>query len=44
LTSEEHKRNIEERVYFKCHRKGHRRFQWPNLKGKAFVVAPYRKQ
>jgi hypothetical protein len=39
LTSEERKRHIEERLCFKCHKKGHRLFQCPDLKGKAAMGA-----
>jgi hypothetical protein len=34
LTSEERKKYIEEGLCFKCHKKGHRLFQCPELKGK----------
>jgi hypothetical protein len=44
LTSEERKRHIEEGLSFKCHKKGHRRFQCPDLKGKAHVGATSKKQ
>jgi hypothetical protein len=44
LTSEERKRHIEEGLSFKCHKKGHRLFQCPNLKGKATIGAPSQKQ
>jgi hypothetical protein len=44
LTSEERKMHIEEGLCFKCHKKGHRLFQCPELKGKAAVRAPSKKQ
>jgi cbb3-type cytochrome oxidase cytochrome c subunit len=45
LTHEERKKHIEEGLCFKCHKKGHRMFQCPDLKGKASVgVPPSKKQ
>jgi hypothetical protein len=44
LTPEERKRHIEEGLCFKCHKKGHRRFQYRELKGKEAMGAPSRKQ
>jgi hypothetical protein len=44
LNSEERKRHIEEGIYFKCHKKGHRLFQCPELRDKAAVGAPSKKQ
>jgi hypothetical protein len=44
LTHEERKRHIEEGLCFKCHKKGHRLFQCPEVKGKAAVGAPSKKQ
>jgi hypothetical protein len=44
LTSEERKRHIEERLCFKCHKKGHRIFQCPELKRKATLGASSKKQ
>jgi hypothetical protein len=44
LTPEERKRHIEERLCFKCHKKGGRLFQCPELKGKEAIGAPSRKQ
>jgi hypothetical protein len=40
MTSEERKRHMEEGLCFKCHKKGHRLFQCPELKGKAPMEAP----
>jgi hypothetical protein len=37
LTPKERKKHIEDGLYFKCHKKGHRLFQCPELKGKATV-------
>jgi hypothetical protein len=34
MTSEERKRHMEEGLCFKCRKKGHRLFQFPELKGK----------
>jgi hypothetical protein len=45
LTHEERKMHIEEGLCFKCHRKGHRLFQCPELKGKAVEGVPqFKKQ
>jgi hypothetical protein len=44
LTLEERKKHIEEGQCFKCHKKGHRLFQCPELKGKAAVGTPSKKQ
>jgi hypothetical protein len=44
LTHEERKKHIEEGLCFKCHNKGHRLFQCPELKGKAAVESPSKKQ
>jgi hypothetical protein len=44
LTSDERKRHIEEGLCFKCHKKGHRLFQCPELYGKAAMGAPSKKQ
>jgi hypothetical protein len=44
LTSAERKRHIEEGLYFTCHKKGHRIFQCPDLKGKVARGAPSKKQ
>jgi hypothetical protein len=45
LAHEERKKHIEEELYFKCHKKGHRLFQCPDVKGKAAIgVPPYKKQ
>jgi hypothetical protein len=44
LTHEERKKHIEEGLCFKCHKKGHRLFRCPELKGKAAVGAPSKKQ
>jgi hypothetical protein len=35
MTPEERKHHMEEGLCFKCHKKGHRLFQCPELKGKA---------
>jgi uncharacterized membrane protein YgcG len=35
MTAEERKRHMEEGLCFKCHKKGHRLFKCPELKGKA---------
>jgi hypothetical protein len=40
MTAEERKRHMEEGLCFKCHKKGHRIFQCPKLKGKAPMEAP----
>jgi hypothetical protein len=40
LTHEERKRHIDEGLCFKCHKKGHRLFQCPELKGKEAMGAP----
>jgi hypothetical protein len=44
LTFEERKRHIEEGLCFKCYKKGHRLFYYPDLKGKAAMGAPAKKQ
>jgi hypothetical protein len=44
LTLEERKRHIEEGMCFKCHKKGHRMLQCPDLKGKAAMDVPSKKQ
>ena len=44
MTAEEHKRHMEEGLCFKCHKKGHRLFQCPDMKGKAAVDATSKKQ
>jgi hypothetical protein len=44
LTHEERKKHIEEGQCFKGHKKGHRLFQCPELKGKATFEAPSKKQ
>jgi hypothetical protein len=44
LTSDERKRHIEEVLCFKCHKKGRRLFQCPELKGKEAMGTPYKKQ
>jgi hypothetical protein len=44
LTSEERKRHMEEGLCFKCHKKGHRIFQCPDLKGKAPLEVTSMKQ
>jgi hypothetical protein len=44
MTSEERKRHMEEGLCFKCHKKGHRLFQCPELKGKAPMEAPQSKK
>jgi hypothetical protein len=44
LTQEERKRHMEEGLCFKCHKKGHRVFQWPDQKGKATMDVPSKKQ
>jgi hypothetical protein len=43
LNPEERKRHIEEGLCFKCHKKGHRLLQSPELKGKAPVGVPQSK-
>jgi hypothetical protein len=40
LTSQERKRYNENGLCFKCHKKGHRVFECPELKGKEAVDAP----
>jgi hypothetical protein len=35
---------MEEGLYFKCHKKGHRLFQYPELKGKAPMDVPQSKK
>jgi hypothetical protein len=40
MTSERRKRHMEEGLCFKSHKKGHRLFQCPELKGKAPMDAP----
>jgi hypothetical protein len=44
LTPEERKKHIEEGLCFKCHKKGHRLFQCPELKGKAALGVPQSKK
>jgi hypothetical protein len=44
LTSKERTRHIEEGLCFKCHKKGHRLFQCPDMKGKAAMDASAKKQ
>jgi hypothetical protein len=44
LTLEERKMQIEEDMCFKCHKKGHRLLQFPDLKGKAAINVPSKKQ
>jgi cbb3-type cytochrome oxidase cytochrome c subunit len=45
LTHEERKKHIDEGLCFTCHKKGHRLFQCPELKGKAAIgVPPSKKQ
>jgi hypothetical protein len=44
MTPEERKRHMEERLYFKCHKKGHRLFQCPEWKGKAPMEPPQSKK
>jgi hypothetical protein len=43
-TPGERKKHIEEGLCFKCHKKGHRLFQCPKLKGKGAVGAPQSKK
>jgi hypothetical protein len=40
LTPQECKRHQEEGLFLKCHKKGRRLFQCPELKGKEAVGAP----
>jgi hypothetical protein len=35
MTLEERKKHMDERLCFKCHKRGHRLFQCPEWKGKA---------
>jgi hypothetical protein len=44
LTPEERKRHMEEGLCFKCHKKGHRLFQCPDMKGKAPLEVTSKKQ
>jgi hypothetical protein len=44
MTAEERKRHMEEGLCFKCHKKGHRLFQCPKLKGKARMEVPQSKK
>jgi hypothetical protein len=44
LTPEERKKHIEEGLYFKCHKKGHRLFHCPELKSKAPMGVPQSKR
>jgi hypothetical protein len=44
LPPEERKKHIEDGLCFKCHKKGHRLYQCPELKGKAAMGAPSKKQ
>jgi hypothetical protein len=44
LTPKERKKHIEDGLCFKCHKKGHRLFQCPEVKGKAAMGAPSNKQ
>jgi hypothetical protein len=44
LTPEERKRHMEEGLCFKCHKKGHRLFQCPDLNGIAAVDTTSKKQ
>jgi hypothetical protein len=44
MTSEERKRHMEEGLYLKCHKKGHRLFQCPEWKGKAPMEPHAKKQ
>jgi hypothetical protein len=44
MTAEERKRHMEEGLCFKCHKKGHRLFQCPELKGKAPMEVPQSKK
>jgi hypothetical protein len=44
LTPKERKKHIEEGLCFKCHKKGHRMFQCPDLKGKAAMDVISKKQ
>jgi hypothetical protein len=44
MTLEERKRHIKEGLYFKCHKRGHRLFQCPELKGKARMEVPQSKK
>jgi hypothetical protein len=44
MTPHEHKRHMEEGLCFKCHKKGHRLFQCPELKGKAPMKVPQSKK
>jgi hypothetical protein len=44
MIGEERKRHMEEGLCFKCHKKGHRLFQCPELKGKAPLEVPQSKK
>jgi hypothetical protein len=44
MTPAERKRHMEEGFSFKCHKKGHRLFQFPELKGKAPMEPPQSKK
>jgi hypothetical protein len=44
LVPDERKRHIDEGPCFKCHKKGHRLFKFPELKGKEAMDAPSKKQ
>jgi hypothetical protein len=44
MTPKERKRHMEEGLCFKCHKKGHRLFHCPELKGKAPMEAPQSKK
>jgi hypothetical protein len=44
MTAEERKRHMEEGLCFKCHKKGHRLFHCPELKGKAPMEVPQSKK
>jgi hypothetical protein len=44
MTSGERKRHMEEGPCFKCHKKGHRLFQFPELKGQTLMEVPQSKK
>jgi hypothetical protein len=44
MTAKERKRHMEEGLCFKCHKKGHRLFQCPELKGKTPMEVPQSKK
>jgi hypothetical protein len=44
MTTKERKRHMEEGLCFKSHKKGHRLFQCPELKGKTLVEVPQSKK